>query len=87
MCSDLSSNTSMPEQCRMKETINFGVIGCGSISVTHIAALAEMKDVRVVAVSDANASRRTNAAGKTGARAMRTITIFLPIRTWTSSPS
>lgn len=69
MCSDLSSNTSMPEQCRMKETINFGVIGCGSISATHLAALAEMKDVRVVAVSDANASRRTNAAAKTGARA------------------
>ena len=69
MCLDLSSNTSMPEQCKMKETINFGVIGCGSISATHLAALAEMKDVRVVAVSDANASRRTNAAAKTGARA------------------
>ncbi|GLI19766.1 hypothetical protein TSYNTROPHJE_15790 [Tepidanaerobacter syntrophicus] len=36
----------------MKEIVNFAIIGLGSISTTHIAALKEIDEANLVAVYD-----------------------------------
>jgi predicted dehydrogenase len=36
----------------MKETLGFGIIGCGNISGTHAAAISELPDAKLISVCD-----------------------------------
>ncbi len=51
----------------MKETVNYAIVGCGSISKTHIKALAQVENAKLYAVCDKSAERAEAAAALSGA--------------------
>lgn len=53
----------------MKQYLNTGIIGLGSISKVHLAALKELDKARIVAVCDINEEKLNAVAKDTGAKA------------------
>lgn len=52
----------------MKKTVNYAILGCGSISKTHRKALGLINDAVLAAVCDKSAERAQEAAEETGAK-------------------
>ena len=50
--------------------VRFGVVGCGAIGPTHVAAIAALPDAEVVAVADPVTDRAADAAGRFGVAAV-----------------
>ena len=53
----------------MREYLRAGVIGLGSISTVHLAALKKLKIAQVTAVCDIDGEKLSSAAAATGAKA------------------
>ncbi len=56
----------MPEDRYQGRKIRFGIVGCGAIGPTHAAAIQQIDDAELVAVSDTQESRARLVASKFG---------------------
>ncbi len=61
----------------MKETVNFAIIGCGSISKTHIAALKEIDEAKIVAVFDRSIEKAEAVGASINAKAYSDFDLLL----------
>lgn len=73
----LKSNRLLPEVIVMSRTINFGIIGCGVISKTHIEQIHQIDKAVLVAVCDVDRERANAAAKLSGATAFYDVNEFL----------
>jgi 2-alkyl-3-oxoalkanoate reductase len=68
----------LPHQARSGRTLRVGLVGCGAIARTHVAALQELEMVDIVGVADEDpARRRAVAAAVQGAQPYRDLTEML----------